>query len=95
MNKFKYIALGVVLTLSLLFVFLNQTSISISFLFAEVNTKVSTAIAVAFCLGLFTGVLMMLVRKPKQEKLEEGDKHTEEDDEDVHPGDKIHGIDLR
>lgn len=94
MNKFKYIALGVVLTLSILFVMLNQTAISISFLFAEVQTKVSTAIAVAFFLGLFTGVLIMLVRKPAKKK--EEDKHTEEGDHvEVLPEEKVHGIDLR
>ena len=93
MNKVKYIALGVIITLSVLFVLLNQTAIVISFLFAEVHTKVSTAIAVAFFLGLFTGLLVMLVGRPTKKK--EEDKHTEDDDVKILPEDKVHGIDLR
>lgn len=95
MKKLKYIALGVILTLSVLFVFLNQTSISISFLFAEVNTQVSTAIVVAFFLGLFTGLLLMLVRKSSaKEKVVKVDLPADETQE-LEKGDTIHGIDLR
>lgn len=95
MKKLKYIALGVVLTLSVLFVFLNQTSISISFLFAEVNTKVSTAIAVAFFLGLFTGLLLMLVRKSSSKEKVVDIELPADEPQELDEGDKIHGIDLR
>lgn len=100
MKSIKLILLGVVLTLSALFVFLNQTEIVINFLFVEVHTSVSTAITVAFFLGLFTGVLLMLMRKskPKEIKKEapkEDVKVLPKNSEDTtHPDDVIHGIPL-
>lgn len=105
MKSIKYILLGVILTLSALFVFLNQTEISIDFLFFEVHTSVSTAIIVAFFLGLFTGVLLMLMRKskPKEIKKEAPKKEApkkevkviaETQKGDIHPDDVIHGIPL-
>lgn len=100
MKSIKYILLGVILTLSALFVFLNQTEISIDFLFVEVHTSVSTAIIVAFFLGLFTGVLLMLMRKSKPKEIKKGDSKKEVKviaeipKGDVHPDDVIHGIPL-
>ena len=95
MKKLKYIALGIILTLSVLFVLLNKTSISISFLFAEVNTQVSTAIVVAFFLGLFTGILMTLLRKSSaKEKVVKNDLPADMPYE-LEEGEKVHGIDLR
>ena len=60
MKNIKYLILGIVLTLSGLFVFLNSQPLIINFLFVEVATHVSTAIVIAFFLGLFSGILIIL-----------------------------------
>lgn len=93
MKNVKYLLLGVVLTLSGLFVFLNTEEISISFLFAEVKTKVSIAILIAFFLGLFSGMLMILLgRSSKKEvKVEEKKELPKADGEKA---DKVYGIPL-
>lgn len=93
MKNIRYLLLGVVLTLSGLFVFLNTQEITISFLFAEVNTKVSIAILIAFFLGLFSGMLIILLGRSGKKVV-----HVEERKElpkmDQNDADKIHGIPL-
>ena len=95
MKNIKYLLLGVVLTLSGLFVFLNTEEISISFLFAEVKTKVSIAILIAFFLGLFSGMLMVLLgRSNKKEVVVEKKKELPKKENESEDKDRVYGIPL-
>lgn len=96
MKNIKYLLLGVVLTLSGLFVFLNTQEITISFLFADVKTKVSFAILIAFFLGLFSGMLIILLGRSnkKATPVVEKKEQKEQPKLDAKEADKVHGIPL-
>lgn len=84
-KNIKYIVLGVIVTLSGLFMFLNQQDVAIDFLVQSVNTTLSSAIAIAFVLGAICGVLisLLLKSKPTPEKKMAKEK-----------AEKVHGIPL-
>ncbi len=93
MKNIKYLLLGAVLTLSALFVFLNTQEITISFLFAEVKTKVAIAIVIAFFLGLFSGMLIILLGRSNR-KASPVEKKKEQPELDEKEASKVHGIPL-
>ncbi len=93
MKNVKYLLLGVVLTLSGLFVFLNTQEITISLLFAEVKTKVAIAIVIAFFLGLFSGMLIILLSRSRKKVVSKEEKK-EQPKLDNQEAERIHGIHL-